>query len=111
MKKNSLAAIFLVFVYGLSSLVSAQQNGHQSTDISTSQHTTQTAALTTLSEAEKAWLKQHPRAVVGGSPDWMPFNFVNSAEQYSGVAHDYLSLVSKYTGLSFTYNINFRSFY
>jgi len=105
MKKNSLAAIFLVFVYGLSSLVSAQQNGQQSTDISTSQHTTQTAALTTLSEAEKAWLKQHPIVVVGGSPDWMPFNFVNSAGQYSGVAHDYLSLVSKYTGLSFNYNI------
>ena len=59
-----------------------------------------------LTDTEQQWLKQHPVILVGGSPDWMPFNFVNKDGQYSGIAHDYLKLISKNTGLYFEFSIS-----
>lgn len=59
-----------------------------------------------LTDQEKIWIKKHPRVSVGGSPDWTPFNFVNKQGQYSGIANDYLNLVSNKTGLTFDVSID-----
>jgi len=58
-----------------------------------------------LSPAEQTWLASHPTVSVGGSPDWTPFNFVNEKGEYSGIANDYLQLISEKTGLSFDVSI------
>jgi len=60
----------------------------------------------TLTAKEKAWIKNHPEVFVGGSPDWAPFNFVNKNGEYSGIASDYLNLVAKKTGLTFSVSID-----
>ena len=63
-------------------------------------------SATLLSDEQARWLKQHPVAVVGGSPDWTPFNFVDESGQYSGIANDYLQLISRKTGLKFKVSID-----
>ncbi|GEA10407.1 transporter substrate-binding domain-containing protein [Alteromonas sp. KUL49] len=57
--------------------------------------------LIELTKEEQEWLASHTKIRVGGSLDWTPFNFVDEQGQYSGIANDYLSLVSKYTGLEY----------
>ena len=52
------------------------------------------------------WIKNHPEIRVNGSPDWTPFNFVNSQGQYQGIANDYLNLVAHKTGLQFKVTID-----
>lgn len=58
-----------------------------------------------LSRVERSWLKENPRVTVGGSPDWTPFNFADNEGNYQGVAHDYLRLIAKKTGLSLDISI------
>ncbi len=53
-----------------------------------------------LSIKEKQWIQTH-RVKVGVGPDWAPFDFVNNDGQYSGIANDYLKLISQKTGLKF----------
>jgi len=59
-----------------------------------------------LTKEEKTWIKEHPIAIVGGGPDWAPFDFINSEGKYDGIAHDYLNLISKKTGLKFDIQID-----
>ncbi len=59
------------------------------------------AATVTLTQAEQHWLKNHPIILVGGSPDWTPFNFADSDGHHQGISHDYLQLISQKTGLQF----------
>lgn len=54
-----------------------------------------------LNDRQQTWLKNHPLVTIGGSPDWTPFNFVDKKGQYSGIANDYLQLISQKTGLKF----------
>jgi PAS domain S-box-containing protein len=54
-----------------------------------------------LTEAEQAWIESHQLITVGGEFDWGPFDFVNEQGEYSGIANDYLKLISKKTGLKF----------
>ena len=54
-----------------------------------------------LTVTEQQWLENNPNIIVGGSPDWTPFNFADSKGNYQGIASDYLKLVSKYTGLKY----------
>lgn len=53
-----------------------------------------------LTKEEKSFIKQHPIIKVGGEMDWPPFDYVENGE-YTGIAKDYLDLISKYTGLKF----------
>jgi polar amino acid transport system substrate-binding protein/two-component system sensor histidine kinase EvgS len=55
---------------------------------------------------EKAWLQTHHDVIVGGGPDWAPFDFVNKDGVYDGIAKDYLELISKQTGLNFIFKID-----
>lgn len=57
--------------------------------------------LIELTKEEQEWLASHTKIRVGGSLDWTPFNFVDEQGQYSGIANDYLNLLSKYTGLEY----------
>ncbi len=54
-----------------------------------------------LTNEEKSWIKEHPIVIVGGGPDWAPFDFVNKKGKYNGISNDYLNLLSKYTNLKF----------
>lgn len=54
-----------------------------------------------LSKYEKEWIKNHPVIRVGGGPDWAPVDFVDEGK-YTGIAKDYLDLITQKTGLKFT---------
>lgn len=58
-----------------------------------------------LTASEKQWITENPNIKVGGNPDWTPFSFANNAGEYTGLANDYLSLISQYTGLTFDFVI------
>jgi len=60
----------------------------------------------TLTEEEEEWIKNHPKAIVGAGPDWAPFDFVDSKGKYTGIANDYLKLISKKTGLKFDIQVD-----
>ena len=59
------------------------------------------APAVSLTSAEQGWLKQQQDIVVGGGPDWAPFDFVDDDGQYQGVANDILQLIGEKTGLNF----------
>ncbi len=54
-----------------------------------------------LSSEEQHWLTENNDIIVGGSPDWTPFNFTDQQGNYRGIANDYLQLISQYTGLQY----------
>ncbi len=54
-----------------------------------------------LTQEEREWIKNNPSVKVGGGPDWAPFDFVSQDGVYSGVANDYLKLITQKTGLKF----------
>jgi ABC-type amino acid transport substrate-binding protein len=54
-----------------------------------------------LTEDEKTFIEEHPVIKVGGEVDWGPFDFVDEQGNYSGVANDYLNVISERTGLQF----------
>jgi two-component system sensor histidine kinase EvgS len=54
-----------------------------------------------LTPSEQSWLRNNPEVIVGGSPDWTPFNFADKDGNYLGIANDYLQLISGYTGLQY----------
>jgi len=49
---------------------------------------------------ELKWIEKNPLVLVGGGPDWAPFDFVENGK-YTGIANDFLSLISKKSGLKF----------
>ena len=55
-----------------------------------------------LSEAEHAWLVQHPTLRVSNELDWPPYDFAVSGEP-RGMAIDVLELITAMTGLDFRY--------
>jgi two-component system sensor histidine kinase EvgS len=54
-----------------------------------------------LSSSEQRWLNENKDIIVGVSPDWKPFNFLDQQGNSQGIANDYLQLISKYTGLKY----------
>lgn len=59
-----------------------------------------------LTQAETLWIKQHPIVIAGGTPDWPPFDFVDSNKQYQGIVHDYLMLIGEKTGLNISTKVD-----
>jgi ABC-type amino acid transport substrate-binding protein len=59
---------------------------------------------TLFSQEELEWIKKNPVVKIGVDANWPPFEYVNSKGEYQGIASDYLSLISKYTGLEFEVN-------
>ncbi|MCP3888601.1 MAG: transporter substrate-binding domain-containing protein [Desulfobulbaceae bacterium] len=57
------------------------------------------AAELGLSDEEKSWIAQHPTITVGGEKDWAPFDYVDEQGNYTGIAKEYLDILSEKTGL------------
>ncbi|MDR1618576.1 MAG: transporter substrate-binding domain-containing protein [Treponema sp.] len=54
-----------------------------------------------LTEAERNFIREHPVIRVGIDPVFAPFEFLDDKENYTGIAPDYLALISVKTGLRF----------
>ncbi len=52
-----------------------------------------------LTPEEQSWLASHQKIVVGGETDWAPFDFVDGATGYAGIANDYLQIIGEKLGL------------
>ncbi len=55
-----------------------------------------------LTDAEKAWLSNHPVVRLGVDPEYPPFEFIGEDGAYSGIASDYVRLVSERLGIHMT---------
>lgn len=104
-KRCILASSFLCF-YWLSLSSFSQPNTAQSNTLqpqsSYAEKSETTAPLTTF---EKLWINKNPKINVGGNKGWTPFNFSDKSGKHKGIANDYLSLITKYTGLTFNISI------
>ncbi|MDO6515069.1 EAL domain-containing protein [Neptuniibacter sp. 2_MG-2023] len=49
---------------------------------------------------EKLFINTHPNILVGAETDWAPLDYMHNG-QYTGLANDYLELISERTGLNF----------
>ena len=70
-----------------------------------SNHSTDSSQILLLTPEERTWISKHQNIIVGAGSEWAPFNFINDEGVYSGIAHDYLTLISKLSGLKFTYTL------
>lgn len=52
-----------------------------------------------LTDAERAFIREHPQIIVGGEMDWPPMDFVEDGV-YKGAAKDYLDEIERRTGMS-----------
>jgi PAS domain S-box-containing protein len=60
----------------------------------------QPAFCLTLSPEERAWLAANPEVTLGIDPDWPPFEFRDSEQQYRGLTADYVRLIEKRLGIT-----------
>lgn len=68
---------------------------------SPSEKSTPSATTISLSQEERAWLRDHPVIRVAQDPDWPPIEFVNEQGKPSGMAGDYLKLIEQRLGIKF----------
>ncbi len=54
-----------------------------------------------LTQAERAWLKEHSVIRLGDDFAWAPFSFMNADGQFSGIAAGYAGAISERTGIEF----------
>jgi PAS domain S-box-containing protein len=52
-----------------------------------------------LTDEEKAWIKANPVVKVASTPDWPPFEYVDSDGKYRGITVDVLRLIAERVGL------------
>jgi len=52
-----------------------------------------------LTHAEQTWLEHHPVIHLGIDPEWAPFEYRDTEGQYSGMASDYIRLLSDRLGV------------
>jgi PAS domain S-box-containing protein len=56
--------------------------------------------------AEQAWLKKHPVVSLGVDRNFPPFEFIDQAGQYQGIAADIIKLVAKRLNIKFKFTHN-----
>ncbi len=54
-----------------------------------------------FTEAEIAWIKQHPIINFTGDPDWLPFEAFNKKGKYIGIIADFLDVIEKRSSIQF----------
>lgn len=54
-----------------------------------------------FTQEEKDFIRQHPVIKLGVDPNFTPYEFIDSDGQYKGIAADYLTLISRNTGIQF----------
>ncbi len=59
------------------------------------------AADDLLTAQERAWLKTHPDIRIAPDPDFPPIEYIDSNEEYRGIAADYVMLLEKKLGMKF----------
>ncbi len=62
---------------------------------------TESGFRATLAPEEIAWLNAHPVIRFTSDPDFTPVEFIDDKGQYTGIAADYLALLSKRLGVTF----------
>ncbi|MCG8511479.1 MAG: transporter substrate-binding domain-containing protein [Rhodospirillales bacterium] len=85
-----LRGLFFPFlVYGLlhAGALSAEEHGSPSIE---------------LTPAEKAWLAEHPEIRLAVDIDWAPFEYVDDSGRYTGMAAEFIRLVEKRLGITFS---------
>ncbi|SLM28183.1 putative Histidine kinase [Desulfamplus magnetovallimortis] len=63
-----------------------------------------------LTSEEKAWIRNHPVIRIGIDPEFAPFEYLDPNGSYSGIASDYLTILTQRVGLEFevTENISWK---
>jgi two-component system, cell cycle sensor histidine kinase and response regulator CckA len=59
------------------------------------------ATLNSLTEEERAWLRQHPVIQLVQDPGWPPIEFADEKGENLGITSDYLKLIEQRLGLKF----------
>jgi polar amino acid transport system substrate-binding protein len=85
----------------LSSIDHAQRNAIRRRWIALDREQTGITNLN-LSRQEQAWLEQHPTIKVGIPPQAQPISFIDSNGNAHGLTSDYLKLIERRLGLTFT---------
>ncbi len=62
-----------------------------------------TSATVTLSPEEKSYLAKLGAITICPDPDWVPYEFMDSQGNYTGIAADLLELIATRLGIKFTY--------
>ena len=60
-----------------------------------------------MSDAEKAWVREHNAIKVGFDPEFVPFEYLSKAGEYEGIASEFLELIGKRIGIQFIPQMNF----
>lgn len=55
----------------------------------------------TFTKEETLWIKANPEVTLGSDYSWAPYDFVDKKGNYTGIAADFLALISKKSGLRF----------
>lgn len=55
-----------------------------------------------LTSAEREWIKKNKNVVIGISPDYAPFEFVDSTGSYTGISAEYFKIIADKLGLQYT---------
>ena len=58
------------------------------------------AQALTFTDEEQQWLKEHPELLLGIDTTWPPFEFRNAQGIYTGLAADYVKLITNQLGVS-----------
>ncbi len=53
-----------------------------------------------LSLDEQEWLEEHPEITLGVDPAWPPIEFISDANQYQGIASEYVAYIAEQLGVS-----------
>ena len=87
-------AVFAVTLTGIDRISAAQAADDQANSTP--------GSVSLLTEAERAWVREHPRIRVHNETDWPPFNFAEDG-QPRGYSIDFMNLVAAHVGLQVDY--------
>ncbi len=54
-----------------------------------------------LTDAEKKWIKSHPKIKFTGDPDWLPFEAFSNKGEFIGITAETLKIIESLTGIEF----------
>ena len=71
------------------------------------------AAIQSLTDEERAWLREHPVIRVAQDPGWPPVEFADERGEPSGMSNDYLNLIEQRLGIKFerVHNLSWQEAY
>ena len=82
--------------------LAGEGNGIERNRIQLVDNTERVSQLSTLTEKERAWLKEHPVIRVHNEKNWPPFNFYENGRP-QGFSIDFMNLLAENLGIVFSY--------